>query len=139
MHFCESCVSKINARIAEMNQMKINQPIGIENASVKVMRSYDYCHFEVCLSSSSATTVQGVDELRKAAARLADKAVEQYKIAKTAQGRLYAIKQKWTLLQAQNIPENDRSPEDKAVIKYHADAAFAAQFEYDYEDEWDQP
>lgn len=54
----------------------------IEIATVKVMRSYDYCHFEVCLSSSSASTPDAVDGLRKQAARLADKAVDQYRIAK---------------------------------------------------------
>jgi hypothetical protein len=53
--------------------------IKIEFGSVKVMRSHDYCHFEVVLTSSEANTPQLVDELRKTAARLADKAVEQYK------------------------------------------------------------
>ena len=56
----------------------------ISGASVKVMRSYDFCHFEVSLSSVNDGEISSVevDELRKEAARLADKAVEQYKIAK---------------------------------------------------------
>ena len=61
---------------------------GFEMASVKVMRSHDYCHFEVCLSSSSANTLELVDELRKQAARLADKAVKQYQQSKRAAMRL---------------------------------------------------
>lgn len=115
------------------------QKINIENASVKVMRSHDYCHFEVCLSSSSATTPQGVDELRKAAARLADKAVEQYKTAKSAAARKEQMEYQYHLERARNTPEDERTPEDKAIIKYHSDSAFASQFDYDYDDNWDQP
>jgi hypothetical protein len=115
------------------------QKINIESASVRVMRSYDYSHFEVCLTSSSATTPQGVDELRKTAQRLADKAVEQFKIAKEAASRLEQMEAQWLLTQAKATPEDERTPEQQAVIKYHADAAFAAQFDYDYDDEWNQP
>jgi hypothetical protein len=115
------------------------QIINIESASVKVMRSHDYCHFEVCLSSSSATTPQGVDELRKAAARLADKAVEQYKIAKVATQRLEYIQQEYLHNQAMGVPEGERTPEQQAIIKFKSDAAFAARFNYDYEEEWEQP
>ncbi len=52
-------------------------------ASVKVMRSYDYCHFEVALSTQ-CSTMGGIDDLRKDAARLVDKAVAQYITAKEA-------------------------------------------------------
>ena len=41
------------------------------SASVKIMLSYDYCHFEVSISSD-ANTVVAANELRKAAQRLAD-------------------------------------------------------------------
>ena len=112
----------------------------IESASVKVMRSFDYCHFEVALTSTLAMTPEGVDDLRKEAARLADKAVEQYKIAKRAADLRNSAKcNKWQLETALDIPEKDRSPEQKAIIKYHQDAAFAAQFEYDYQDDWEEP
>jgi hypothetical protein len=112
-------------------------PPTIQSASVKVMRSHDYCHFEVCLSSSDADTPQKVDELRKEAARLADKAVAQYRIAKAAATRLDNIKEPWRLEQAQRTPEGERTPTEKAIIKYHADAAFAARFNYDYQDDYD--
>jgi hypothetical protein len=66
-------------------------PITISVASVKVMRSHDYCHFEVALSATIDDGLERpvqVDELRKTAARLADKAVEQYKVAKLNAERL---------------------------------------------------
>jgi hypothetical protein len=109
----------------------------IEAASVKVMRSYDYCHFEVTLSSTQVESTADVDALRKEAARLADKAVSQYKIAKAAHARYEAIREPWRLERALKTPEGERDPEEKAVIKYHQDAAFAARFDYDYQDEWD--
>lgn len=114
----------------------MNTPI--ETASVKVMRSHDYCHFEVVLGSTLANTPEAVDELRKAAARLADKAVEQYKVAKIASGKKGAIEQSWLLKSAENTPEDARTPREKAIIKYHSDAAFRSRFYYDYEDDWKQ-
>ena len=56
----------------------------ITSATVKVMRSFDYCHFEIAMQISNDTevTAQEIDDARKQAMRLADKAVEQYKIAK---------------------------------------------------------
>jgi hypothetical protein len=51
-------------------------------ASVKVMLSYDYCHFEISKSTDEDISNNAIDELRKDCMRLADKAIEQYKIAK---------------------------------------------------------
>lgn len=101
------------------------------------MRSHDYCHFEVCLSSSEATTPELVDALRKEAARLADKAVSQYRVAKASDQRREKIKEGWRLEQALKTPEDERSLTEKAIIKYHQDAAFAARFDYDYQDDYD--
>ena len=42
-------------------------------ASVKIMRSYDYNHFEICLSDD-CEDLKAVNELRKSAQRLADEA-----------------------------------------------------------------
>lgn len=109
----------------------------INSASVKVMRSHDYCHFEVCLSSSDVDTPEKVDALRKEAARLADKAVEQYQTAKAAEYTADNISQKWRLNQAMATPENERTPAEKAVIKYHSDAGFRARFDYDYQDDYE--
>jgi hypothetical protein len=111
----------------------------IESASVSVKRSYDNNNFEVSLSSSSATTPEAVEELRKTAQRLADRAVEQFKTAKLAAERRDYMQQQWLLTEAKNKPENERNPDEKACIRYHEDAAFAAQFEYDYGDDWEEP
>ena len=102
----------------------------INIASVKVMRSYDYCHFEVNLAASvdcppdSAAWFQQVDNLRKNAARLADKAVAQYKVAKRAheseEHSLYSLR--YAAEQAEKTPESERTPEEKAAIKALADA-----------------
>lgn len=112
-------------------------------ASVKVMRSHDYCHFEIALGSTEQLDLAGVDAMRKEAARLADKAVEQYKIAKrNAQRRQseendrevenFRIK---TLL---SIPEEQRTPEQKAELKARNDALWEMSHPYDYEDDWQE-
>jgi hypothetical protein len=116
----------------------ISTPV-ITHSTVKVMRSHDYCHFEVSLGYGGCATLEEIDALRKEAARLADKAVAQYKTAKRAAELQSQISEKWRLTQALETPENERSPAQKAVIKYHQDAAFRARFDYDYQDDWNEP
>ena len=117
----------------------------INIASVKVMRSYDYCHFEVNLAADvdcppdSPEWFQQVDNLRKNAARLADKAVAQYKVAKAAH---QSEESSWDSMryaaeQAERTPESDRTPEQKAAIKALADARFTRR-RYDYQDDWNE-
>lgn len=126
----------------------------ITSASVKVMRSHDYCHFEVSLStehiSLSSDGVSGdvlplspglVDDLRKTAARLADKAVEQYKVAKEnaqrAEGDDYQLSN--LLRDAERIskiPDSERTPHQKAVLKAIQDREHFFRTRYDYEDDW---
>ena len=119
-------------------------PPKITSASVKVMRSYDYCHFEVNLAanvdcpSDSPEWFEQVDNLRKNAARLADKAVAQYMVAKAAH---QAEETSWCPMryaaeQAERTPESERAPEEKAAIKALADARFARRH-YDYQDDWE--
>lgn len=121
--------------------------IRIDMASVKVMRSYDYCHFEISLTSSifdgETPLAKQVDDLRKEAARLADKAIEQYKIAKQWASRsLHETNEKHKRLselseRIMETPEEERTPEEKAIIKACADDAYAMR-RYDYQDDWDQ-
>ena len=108
------------------------------NASVKVMLSYDYCHFEVALSSDVAVTLKQVNALRKNAQRLADEAVRQYKEMK----RRAATNWEWERRNVLNLiekaklkPRSEWTPEDKAVIKLQSDKAWAAEQEYDYDDD----
>lgn len=106
------------------------------DASVKVMNSYDYCHFEVALSAEDVS-LEGVDNLRKEAQRLVDKAIKQYKIAKRDAAidqtlspelsrRVKAIKE--------NFPQSEWTPEQQATVKEYEDRSFRRR--YDYEDEW---
>jgi hypothetical protein len=122
----------------------------IEIAGVKVMRSFDYCHFEVTLSASLSDLteeqdrVKAVDELRKQAARLADKAVEQYKIAKE-NARLCGNdpfnleRLKREALQAEARPESERTPEEMAALKYLSDSYYQNRRRYNYEDDFREP
>jgi hypothetical protein len=115
----------------------------INTASVKVMRSHDYCHFEVALGATlpegQIFTIDGVDKMRKVAARLADKAVEQYKIAKSNFETLERERREWEwearrLEAIKEKPEHERTPEEAAALKAHGDHLFRAR--YDYEDDW---
>lgn len=117
--------------------------LGIDSASVKVMRSHDYCHFEVCLSSNLSRTPMAVDALRKDAARLADKAVEQYKVAKhNAQrmdnDRINLIGLRYRLRNILAKPESERTPEEKAVVKTIEDRAHHNPRRYNYEDGFEE-
>jgi len=113
----------------------------IETASVKVMRSHDYCHFEVSLSSSSANTPELVDELRKTAARLADKAVSQYCIAKANASRLLSEKYERAavvarVMRIREISAGDRTVNQQAELKAFDDEKWSESRAYGYEDEW---
>ncbi len=110
-------------------------------ASVKVMRSFDYCHFEVNLGSTEPIDFAGVDAMRKEAARLADKAVNQYKIAKRNAERVNheeytreKLVRRMSFIRGQ--PETQRTIEEQAELKAFDDAAYAARRSYDYEDDW---
>lgn len=54
-------------------------------ASVKIMRSYDYNHFEVSLSTDELIDEKEVNSLIIKAAKLVDHAIEQYKKKKSAE------------------------------------------------------
>jgi hypothetical protein len=114
-------------------------------ASVKVMRSHDYCHFEVALGMAAdggeEITPEHVDDLRKEAARLADKAVAQYKIAKRVQAKRdseradhdYDVKRAKAI---EEIPEHERTPQQQAVLKQFKDEQWEAKRDYDYDNDW---
>ena len=111
----------------------------IAQASVKVMRSFDYCHFEVALSNDTLMTLQEIDAMRKQAARLVDKAVSQYATMKRWAENEWRRKDKRQELERQakiirETPEGERSEEQRAVIKALDDANWNRH--YDYEDDW---
>jgi hypothetical protein len=106
-------------------------------ASVKIMRSYDYNHFEICLSSDEDMTLQQVDDMRKEAMRLTDKAVYQYQLAKDNiqyskyNNFLRKDLEKKVKIIKENFPKSEWTEEQKATVKALDD------FEYwDYQDDW---
>lgn len=105
------------------------------------MRSHDYCHFEVALSTTEMLDAAGVDTMRKEAARLADKAVEQYKIAKRNAGRVLSeeLSRKRLVDRMEWIrgrPDTERTVSEQAELKAFDDSEYHASHRYDYEDDW---
>lgn len=112
----------------------------IKNASVKVMLSYDYSHFEACMSveNESGLSLKDIDEARKNCQRLADKAVGQYKTAKQT-----AAKRSDGQYQMQNFEaeckrillkdEHDRTVREIGMLKQYADENWRSNFDYDYD------
>jgi hypothetical protein len=113
--------------------------------SVKVMLSYDYCHFEIALASDQEMAIEEIDEMRKDAQRLADKAVEQYKIAKQmAELRINSVHLKENFKQQCSIiekkPEGERTINEIAQLKAYQDDTWQSRFDhdYDYEDNYQE-
>lgn len=118
------------------------ESLPISSATVRVMKSYDYSHFEITLSSTETNTPEQVDDLRKTAARLADKAVEQYKIAKDNLEELESAERYLNYQQQEEErilakPETERTPEEQALVKEQANRRFQLRRgRYDYQDDW---
>jgi len=113
-------------------------------ASVKVMLWHDYCHFEVSKSTDQPVTDAEIDEMRKDCMRLADKAIAQYKTAKSAYMIRNARKEEYerevracNLIEAK--AEGDRSPNEMARLKTLKDRDWQKYIDekYDYQDDWE--
>ena len=109
------------------------------DASVKIMLSYDYNHFEIALSEE-CTTTKDIDALRIKAQRLADHAVEQYQKAKEMASKQTSrtadrlrLERKVDALR--EIPESERTPEQKATIKALEDTEYWEAYDWRYEDD----
>jgi hypothetical protein len=112
----------------------------IKSASVKVMLSYDYSHFEasMALENDKGLSLKDIDEARKNCQRLADKSVAQYKTAKSM-----AAKRSDGQYQMQNFeaecqrimakPEQDRTVREIGMLKQYQDEDWKAQFDYGYD------
>ncbi|GAB6122320.1 hypothetical protein [Dysgonomonas termitidis] len=112
----------------------------IKTASVKVMLSYDYSHFEASMSleNESGLTMQEIDDARKKCQCLADKAVGQYKKAKemaakrkNSEYNMWNFEEQCKRIQAKD--EQDRTVEEIAMLKQYEDENWQAQFEYPYD------
>lgn len=116
----------------------------IKSASVKVMLSYDYSHFEasMALENDNGISVQEIDLARKNCQRLADKAVGQYKTAKAAAASRTDSKYRMQNFEAtcktiELKPEGDRTLNEIAMLKQYKDENWRSNFDpyYDYDDD----
>lgn len=115
-----------------------------DSGYVKVMRSYDYCHFEVCLPLAEGADLDAVNQRRKEAAILADEAVREYRIAKSKEQSRQAAE--WKVEQAlerlkriKELPPSELSVEQAALLRQSADDEFWKRFhEDDYAYEQDE-
>jgi len=112
-----------------------------KSASVKVMLSYNYNHFETSMSleNEKGLTDKEIDEARKDCNRLCDRAVSQYQEAKDNENK--RVNQKWKrgILEGE-VNEilkkaiKERTPEEKAKVRALED--FEYEVIYDYDEEW---
>ncbi len=103
-------------------------------SSVKIMRSYDYCHFEIALGCDVNMTIDQMNDLRKQAALLVDEAVRQYKKAKAAEDLRDQLERRVDRFlervnEIQQKPESDWSPEEAAIMRSYADGEFWREVE----------
>lgn len=112
----------------------------IKNASVKVMLSYDYSHFEASMSieNDNGLELHEIDNARKMCQRLADKAVSQYKTAKSQaanrnDGKYKMIDFEAACIKIKGKDEHDRTLKEIAMLKQYENENWQAQFDYDYD------
>lgn len=114
-------------------------------ATVRVMRSHDYCHFEATLSTEVPATRAEINEMRKEAALLCDEAVRQYRVMKKREveaiGNQSERERVTKRLDYIRTLDRDRlTVEDAALLKASEDVAFmesldAGYYRYDDEEE----
>lgn len=116
----------------------------IKSASVKVMLSYDYSHFEasMALENENGVTIKEMDDARKDCNRLANKAIAQYKIfkeqaAKRSDGEFKMKNFEAECKRIKEKSEYDRTLKEIAMLKQYENENWQAQFDYyyDFEDE----
>lgn len=105
-------------------------------ATVKVMISYNFCHFEVSKQiEGEDLTQEDIDEARKDCQRLADKAIGQYQTAKTeASSRTVNSSERFNLeREVTEIKKKDQqlwSVLDKAKVKALEDYKHESKYNY---------
>jgi hypothetical protein len=125
-----------------MNTKYPYEHLTCEGATVKVMNSHDYGHFEVSLVIDGPVAMGMVDALRKDAQRLVDRAIDQYKTARKAanarikaEGNANGLRREVHIFR-ENYPQSEWTPEQKAKVKALEDYDFMASRVYNYEDDW---
>lgn len=112
----------------------------LKSASVKVMLSYDYSHFEssMSLENEAGLSMKEINEARKNCQRLCDNAVRQYKIYKDAAAKRQDGQFKMTLFENEckkikAKDEHDRTLKEIAMLKQYENEKWQEQFEFDYD------
>jgi hypothetical protein len=115
----------------------------IKSASVKVMLSYNYNHFEASMvvENEEGVTVHDVDNARKDCQRLCDKAIKQYQIAKNVEQKRINLSAEKRILEREvssikEKPKETWSVTDKAKVKALEDHNWELKF--DYEDDYNE-
>ena len=114
-----------------------------KSATVKVMLSYNYNHFEasIALENEDGLEVKDIDDARKDCNRLCDKAIIQYQQAKTIENkRANKVSEKRQLeREVAEIKQKDKSTwtvVEKAKVK--ALEGHDWNLQWDYDDDWDE-
>jgi len=117
----------------------------IKSATVKVMLSHNYNHFEASLTLENETglNVVEINEARKDCNRLCDIAIRQYNDAKQVAMRRANLKDEKKTLEREvkAIKEKDEkewSVTDKAKVKALSDHDWELQWDYDDDYDYDQ-
>ena len=110
----------------------------MKSATVKVMLSHNYNHFEasICLENEEGLNIGEINESRKDCNRLCDTAIRQYNEAKIiAERRAYLKSEKAGLEREvaalKKKDEKEWTPADKAKVKALADNDWELHWDYD--------
>ena len=114
-----------------------------KSATVKVMLSHNYNHFEtsIALENEDGVTVEDIDSARKDCNRLCDKAIKQYNLAKIVESRRANLLSEKRNLENEValIKEKDRetwSVVEKAKVKALEDHEWNLKWDYDDNDDY---
>lgn len=107
------------------------------SASVKIMLSYNYCHFEICKGTEQELGNKEINAMRKDVQRLVDEAVRQYKVAEDMAAKREQAE--WAKEDFENriskikaTPEGERTINDVAILKEYEDEKWESRFSYSY-------
>lgn len=110
----------------------------IKSATVKVMLSHNYNHFEtsICLENEEGIEITEINEARKCCNRLCDEAIKQFNDAKHVASRRANLKSEKAQLEREvkAIKEKEQkewSVTDKAKVQALSDHEWSLQWDYD--------
>lgn len=114
-----------------------------KSATVKVMLSHNYNHFEasIALENENGVTVEDIDNARKDCNRLCDKAITQYNLAKVMESKRASLSNEKRNLEREvaEIKQKDKdtwSVIEKAKVKALEDHNW--NLKWDYDDDYDE-